>query len=83
LIPYGSFPAGRKRETGWRATRLPDGQITSEITEEACPALPQKIFRFTRRANQWFVSARLTQEEGRLAIVTNVRWDAVDAKSHD
>jgi hypothetical protein len=83
LIPYGSFPVGRKRETGCRATRLPDGQITSEIAEEACPALPQKIFRFTRRANQWFVSARLTQEEGRLAIVTNVRWDAVDAKSHD
>jgi hypothetical protein len=24
-------------------------------------------------------SARLTRYEGRLAIVTNVRWDAVDA----
>jgi hypothetical protein len=39
----------------------------------------RKIFRFRRRANQWFLSARLTRQEGRLAIVTNVRWDAVDA----
>jgi hypothetical protein len=39
-----------------------------------------KIFRFRRRANQWFDSARLTRQEGRIAIVTNVRWDAVDAK---
>jgi hypothetical protein len=39
-----------------------------------------KIFRFRRRANQWFDSARLTRQEGRIMIVTNVRWDAVDAK---
>jgi hypothetical protein len=44
-----------------------------------CPALPRKIFRFRRRANQWFDSARLTRCEGRIAVVTNVRWDAVDA----
>jgi hypothetical protein len=25
-------------------------------------------------------SARLTRQEGRIMIVTNVRWDAVDAK---
>jgi hypothetical protein len=45
-----------------------------------CPVLLQKIYRFRRRANQWFLSARLTRQEGRLAIVTNVRWDAVDAE---
>jgi hypothetical protein len=44
-----------------------------------CRALPSKIFRLTRRANQRYQLARLTREEGRLAIVTNVRWDAVDA----
>jgi hypothetical protein len=27
-----------------------------------------------------FESARLTRQEGRIMIVTNVRWDAVDAR---
>jgi hypothetical protein len=53
---------------------LPDGQISF-----CCPALARKIFRLTRRANQRYQLARLTRQEGRLAIVTNVRWDAVDA----
>jgi hypothetical protein len=44
---------------------LPDGQI-----KISCPALARKIFRLTCRANQWFDSARLTREEGRVAIVT-------------
>jgi hypothetical protein len=42
------------------------------------PKIPA-ILAQTRRANQWFESARLTRQEGRLAIVTNVRWDAMDA----
>jgi hypothetical protein len=46
---------------------------------KTCPALARKIFRLTRRANQRYQFARLTRQEGRLAIVTNVRWDAVDA----
>jgi hypothetical protein len=52
----------------------PDGQIN-----KSCPSLRAKIFRLTRRANQRYQFARLTRQEGRLAIVTNVRWDAVDA----
>jgi hypothetical protein len=40
---------------------------------KVCPALPRKIFRLSRRANQRHNSARLTADEGRLAIVTNVR----------
>src|ERR1700675_5106672 len=48
---------------------------------KSCPALSEEIFRLSRRANQWFDSARLTRQEGRLAIVTNARWDAVDAKA--
>jgi hypothetical protein len=43
------------------------------------PVLRAKIFRLTRRANQRYQLARLTRQEGRLAIVTNARWDAVDA----
>jgi hypothetical protein len=59
-----------------RAKTPPDGQI-----KKTCPAPCEKIFRFGHRANQWFLSARLTRQEGRLAIVTNVRWDAVDAEA--
>ena len=47
---------------------------------KVCPALRAKIFRLTRRANQCSFYARLTADEGRVAIVTNVRWDAVDAR---
>src|SRR6266850_5182734 len=47
---------------------------------EVCPVLRAKIFRLTRRANQRHYFARLTADEGRVAIVTNVRWDAVDAR---
>jgi hypothetical protein len=36
-------------------------------------------FRLTRRANQIYQFAQPTPEEGRIAIVTNVGWDAVDA----
>jgi hypothetical protein len=46
---------------------------------KTCPVVLRKIFRLTRRANQRYQLARLTRQEGRLAIVTNVRWDAVDA----
>jgi hypothetical protein len=60
--------------TSPRAKPPPDGQI-----KKTCPAPSEKIFRLSRRANQWCFSARLTRQEGRLAIVTNVRWDAVDA----
>src|SRR5206468_7708287 len=45
-----------------------------------CPALRAKIFRLTRRANQCSFFARLTADEGRIMIVTNVRWDAVDVE---
>jgi hypothetical protein len=46
---------------------------------KTCPALSAKIFRLTPRPNQRHNSARLTHR-GALAIVTDVRWDAMDAK---
>jgi hypothetical protein len=52
--------------------------VVGQISKTS-PALARKIFRLTRRANQRYQLARLTRQEGRLAIVTNVRWDAVDA----
>jgi hypothetical protein len=60
------------------AAKQPDGQITSDY-RKSCQAPESKIFRFRRRANQRHESARLTRQEGRIMIVTNVRWDAVDA----
>jgi hypothetical protein len=42
------------------------------LNAKPCPSLHTKIFRLTCRANQMFNFARLTADEGRLAIVTNV-----------
>jgi hypothetical protein len=36
-------------------------------------------FPLSRRANHSYNFARLTRQEGRIAIVTNAGWDAVDA----
>src|SRR6476620_12619132 len=46
---------------------------------KTCPALPQKIFRFRRRENQFYQLAPSHPPRGALAIVTNAGWDAVDA----
>jgi hypothetical protein len=64
--------ASAKDESGWRCL--------SGKSAKTCQYPYMKIFRFCCRANQWLNSARLTRQEGRLAIVTNVRWDAVDAE---
>jgi hypothetical protein len=45
----------------------------------AGPVLSKKMNPFRRRANHPYKLARLTRQEGRVAIVTNARWDAVDA----
>jgi hypothetical protein len=46
---------------------------------KVCPALSGKIFPLPCRANHGHDSARLTRQEGRIAIVTNAGEDAVDA----
>jgi antitoxin MazE len=38
--------------------------------DSPCPDPSEKIFLWRRRANQWFLFARLTRQEGRVAIVT-------------
>ena len=55
-----------------------DGLISSDFPKSR-QARIQKIFRFCSPANQRHNSACLTHR-GALAIVTNVRWDAMDAK---
>jgi len=46
---------------------------TTGKSAKTCQAPFEKIFRYACRANQWLKSARLTANEGRLEIVTNVR----------
>ena len=41
--------------------------------------MPEKIFRFAITPNQQHLCGRPTSSEGRIAIVTDVGWDAVDA----
>src|SRR5438034_155084 len=57
-----------------------DNNCPTGKSAKSCPALRAKIFRLTRRANQCSFFACLTADEGRIMIVTNVRWDAVDAE---
>jgi len=49
----------------------------------ACPVLAQKRFRLTRRANQWFESARLTRTRGgsrSSRTCGGMRWTQMAAK---
>jgi hypothetical protein len=46
---------------------------TTGKSPKTCPAIQAKIFRFRSHPNQPHNSARLTADEGRFAIVTNVR----------
>jgi hypothetical protein len=56
------------------------GHVALPMRHRNCGKLTRRAkFRLTRRANQSYRFARLTRQEGRIAIVTNARWDAVDA----
>jgi len=44
-----------------------------------CPVSFAKIFRFPADPNQIYIHRRLVPNEGRIAIVTDAGWDAVDA----
>jgi hypothetical protein len=67
---------GRSRPDDGPAERIfvPDGQIS-----ESCPAPFAKIFRFAIYPNHFYIPRRLVPHEGRIAIVTDAGWDAVDA----
>ena len=61
------------------ARQIDPTEIVYSDLQNKCQALNKKMFRFIRSGNQRYESARLTRQEGRIMIVTNVRWDAVDA----
>src|ERR1700687_4329836 len=46
---------------------------------KTCPALLAKIFRLTRRANHLYKLAPSHPRRGGSRVVTNARWDAMDA----
>jgi hypothetical protein len=70
---------------GSLSTQLPDGQISPAADLRPCPAPFAKIFRFRRRANQFYESRRPVPNEGRFAIVTDVgngmRWTLAALKT--
>src|ERR1700688_4405304 len=70
--PIGSTRPTKLRRGARKSNSMPRlrQNNTTGKSAKTCPALSQKIFRFRRRANQWFDSGRLTREEGRVAIVT-------------
>jgi hypothetical protein len=58
-----------------RKTEFPE----ADQSDLACPVPLEKIFRFMFHPNQFHKSRRLTPLEGRIAIVTDAGWDAMDA----
>ena len=58
------LPQGKRERSEYVATKTL--QIARRANQlKSRQAVSLKIFRFRRRANQWFVSARLTANEGR------------------
>jgi hypothetical protein len=57
------------------ATNWHDGQITKSMSISSRKNIP-----LAPSGKSMTESARLTRYEGRVAIVTNARWDAVDAE---
>jgi hypothetical protein len=55
------------------ATKQPDGQITQNLSSPFA-----KNISVFPKCKSVYGFARLTRQEGRLAIVTNAGWDAVD-----
>ena len=74
---------GQRTEVGDQIARLPDGQISSLFQISAasvCPALARKIFAFRFSENCGLTLPVPHRHKGRIAIVTNVERNAVDAK---
>jgi hypothetical protein len=63
---------------GGRVTNWDDRQADSDFPK-SCQAPKSKIYRFLRRPNHRYHSARPPRQEGRIAIVTDAGLDAVDA----
>jgi hypothetical protein len=53
--------------------------VEPDQSDLGSPVLFPKIFPFPSDPNQIYKPRRLTPREGRIAIVTDAGWDAVDA----
>jgi hypothetical protein len=60
-------------------TELPDGQITSPSADRLSSPSVKSILIFRNRKSV-YIHDRPASQEGRFAIVTDVRRDAVDAE---
>jgi hypothetical protein len=73
-------PSGTSQFPSFETPRDRTAQALERAAPHTCDKLTRRVkFRFSRRANHSYIFARLTRQEGRIAIVTNARWDAVDA----
>jgi hypothetical protein len=70
---------GKSNPGIWAAANRPDGQITSDF-QKWCQAPKSKIFLFSFYPNQMHIQG-VPPTEGRIAIVTDAGWDAVDARA--
>src|ERR1700730_7167775 len=53
--------------------------VEADQSDFPCPVLFRKIFPFSPDPNHFYNPRRLVPHEGRIAIVTDAGWDAVDA----
>jgi hypothetical protein len=81
---YSVNPACRCAHAGYRTRSAP--ARAAEFLEPfqadlPCPVVARKIFLFPSDPNHRLIPCRPVPNEGRFAIVTGVRRDAVDAKA--
>ena len=74
-------PDGRRGTISAAAIEPSNGRTNRPTGKSAktCPAPPTKIFRLTRRANHLYKLASSHPKRGGSRVVTNARWDAMDA----
>jgi hypothetical protein len=73
------FVAPRPRNDARTAAKRPDGQTHFRMSEFVSSPQIQKIFRFIRRPNQWFILPIPPLLRRASAVVTDVGRGAMDA----
>jgi hypothetical protein len=68
-----------KRQSTLHASQTTTENCPAGKSPKTCPAPSTKIFRLTRRANHLYKLAPSHPKRGGSRVVTNARWDAMDA----